>query len=52
MFASAHDFPKFVKVGAAMEHELRKVGTSHAGSRFLELKTGPLGKGHPFIHAG
>jgi hypothetical protein len=26
-FASAHDFPKFVKVGAAMEHELRKVGT-------------------------
>ena len=23
----AHDFPKFVKVGAAMEHELRKVGT-------------------------
>ena len=28
MFASAHDFPKFVKVDAAMEHELRKVGTS------------------------
>jgi integration host factor subunit beta len=27
MFASAHDFPKFVKVGAAMEHELRNVGT-------------------------
>ena len=27
MFASADDFPKFVKVGAAMEHELRKVGT-------------------------
>jgi hypothetical protein len=27
MFASAHDFPKFVTVGAAMEHELRKVGT-------------------------
>jgi hypothetical protein len=27
-FASAHDFPKFVKVDAAMEHELRKVGTS------------------------
>jgi TRAP-type mannitol/chloroaromatic compound transport system permease large subunit len=26
-FASAHDFPKFVKAGAAMEHELRKVGT-------------------------
>ena len=25
MFSSAHDFPKFVKVGAAMEHELRKV---------------------------
>jgi hypothetical protein len=30
MFASAHGFPKFVKVGAAMEHELRKVGTSAA----------------------
>ena len=29
MFASAH-FPKFVKVGAAMLHELRKVGTSLA----------------------
>jgi phosphatidylethanolamine/phosphatidyl-N-methylethanolamine N-methyltransferase len=28
MFASAHDFPKFVKVGAGMEYELRKVGTS------------------------
>jgi len=28
MFASAHDFPKFVKVGDAMYHELRKVGTS------------------------
>ena len=27
-FAGAHDFPKFVMVGAAMEHELRKVGTS------------------------
>jgi len=27
MFASAHDFPKFVTVAAAMEHELRKVGT-------------------------
>src|ERR1700749_3009128 len=26
-FASAHDFPKFVKVFAAMNHELRKVGT-------------------------
>jgi len=26
-FASAHDFPKFVKVGAEVEHELRKVGT-------------------------
>jgi hypothetical protein len=26
-FASAHDFPKFVTVVAAMEHELRKVGT-------------------------
>jgi phosphatidylethanolamine/phosphatidyl-N-methylethanolamine N-methyltransferase len=28
MFASAHDFPKFVKVGAGVEYELRKVGTS------------------------
>jgi len=27
-FASAHDLPKFVKAGAVMEHELRKVGTS------------------------
>jgi hypothetical protein len=26
MFARAHDFPKFVTVAAAMEHELRKVG--------------------------
>src|ERR1700744_3884093 len=26
-FASAHNFPKFVKVLAAMDHELRKVGT-------------------------
>jgi len=25
MFAGAYDFPKFVKVGAAMLHELRKV---------------------------
>src|SRR3569832_892294 len=24
--AGTHDFPKFVKVGAAMEHELRKSG--------------------------
>ena len=29
-FASARDFPKFVKVGAAMEPELRKVGTRAA----------------------
>src|SRR5882724_3801776 len=29
-FSSAHDFPKFVKVSAATEHELRKVGTSLA----------------------
>src|SRR5512142_1741717 len=28
MFASAHDVPKFAKVGAGMEYELRKVGTS------------------------
>jgi hypothetical protein len=27
MFTSAHNFPKFVTVAAAMEHELRKVGT-------------------------
>ena len=27
-FARAHDFPKFAKVGAEKEHELRKVGTS------------------------
>jgi hypothetical protein len=27
MVARAHDFPKFVTVAAAMEHELRKVGT-------------------------
>ena len=27
-FASAHDFPKFVKGGADVMHELRKVGTS------------------------
>jgi len=26
--ASAHDFPKFVKGGAAMVNELRKVGIS------------------------
>jgi hypothetical protein len=27
-FASAHNFPKFVKGAAEGEHELRKVGTS------------------------
>ena len=27
-FASAHDFPKFVRVAAEAVHELRKVGTS------------------------
>ena len=27
-FGSAHNFPRFVEVGAAMEHELRKVGTT------------------------
>jgi lipoprotein-anchoring transpeptidase ErfK/SrfK len=27
MFAGAHDFPKFVKVGAEVQHELRKVGS-------------------------
>ena len=26
-FAGAHNFPKFVEAGAAMGHELRKVGT-------------------------
>src|SRR6516225_3285817 len=34
-FASAHDFPKFVKAGAAMEHELRKVGTRSAKRRIF-----------------
>jgi hypothetical protein len=34
-FASAHDFPKFVKVGAAMEHELRKVGTRPAAGTIM-----------------
>jgi hypothetical protein len=34
-FASAHDFPKFVKGGAEVWHELRKVGTSAAHLRFL-----------------
>src|SRR6516225_6541127 len=34
-FASAHDFPKFVRVGAAMEHELRKVGTRAAERRIF-----------------
>ena len=33
-FASAHDFPKFVKVGAAKAYELRKVGT-RASERFM-----------------
>ena len=28
MFASAHDFPKFVDGGAEVMHELRIVGTS------------------------
>ncbi len=28
MFASAHDFPKFVNGGAEVMHELRKVGIS------------------------
>jgi hypothetical protein len=26
-FPGAHDFPKFLKVGAVMEHKPRKVGT-------------------------
>src|SRR3974377_2003279 len=34
-FARAHDFPKFVKVGAAMEHKLRKVGTSSTKRRIF-----------------
>jgi uncharacterized protein DUF3775 len=33
VFASARDFPKFVKVGAARVHELRKVGTSADNGR-------------------
>jgi hypothetical protein len=37
MFTSAHDFPKLVKVGAAMEHELRKVGTRAANLKFLSV---------------
>jgi len=35
-YASAHNFPKFVNGSAAMEHELRKVGTRH------EFVSGPL----------
>ena len=35
-FSSAHDFPKFVEAGAAMEYELRKVGTSVVSGRFDE----------------
>jgi hypothetical protein len=37
MFAGADDFPKFVKVGAAREHELRKMGTG--ASRDAGLRT-------------
>ena len=45
MFASAHDFPKFVKVGAAMEHELRKVGTSGVDLTFAgHLAANPEGE--------
>src|SRR3974390_3931400 len=40
MFASAHDFPKFVKVGAAMWRELRKVGTRQAYSTEADMKQG------------
>jgi hypothetical protein len=40
MFASAHDFPKFVKVGAAMSHQLRKVGTSVPIPKFF-IPCGP-----------
>ena len=38
--ASAHDFPKFVKVGAATEHELRKVGTSGMRMKFRSATSG------------
>jgi len=37
MLAGAHDFPKFVKVGAAREHELWKAGTG--ASRDAGLRT-------------
>src|SRR5581483_4802794 len=36
-FAGAHDCPKFVNGSAAMEHELRKVGTRHRS--FMDLVT-------------
>ena len=35
--ASAHDFPKFVKVGAEVEHELRKVGTRQSLEHFDDV---------------
>jgi hypothetical protein len=41
-FASAHDFPKFVTVVAAIEHELRKVGTSGPIPAFASLPAGTL----------
>jgi hypothetical protein len=34
MFAGAHDFLKFVKAGAAMQYELRKVDTSGVDMTF------------------
>ena len=40
-FASAHNFPKFVKVGAAIAHELRKVGTRcERTDRHMNTQTG------------
>src|SRR6185312_2337196 len=59
-FSSAHDFPKFVKVGAAMEHELRKVGTREENVRIAVIGGGPGGlyfsylwkKRHPEAHIG
>jgi hypothetical protein len=34
-------FPKFVKVGAAMEHELRKADTGAANLKFLSMSLQP-----------
>src|SRR5581483_5231064 len=47
-FASAHDFPKFVNGSAAMEHELRKVGTCQGFEHFLKPARPTTG---PHVHA-